>query len=88
MKNSKIEKILNIITNVAEGTMDPNRGLKMWPSFDPETDPLIAACWHDFSHFVNDHDIRARDEKYDSYQRILLKSGADKIREKYSKKEL
>ncbi|MCH7499234.1 MAG: hypothetical protein IH886_04390 [Nitrospinae bacterium] len=88
MKNSKIENILNILANVAEGTLEPNEGLKMWLDIDSETDPLIASIWHDLSHFVADGDIRAKDKEYETYQIDLLKNGATKIREKYSKKEL
>jgi len=88
MNNSKIEIILNILTNVAEGTMDPNEGLKLWPDIDSEPDPLIASIWHDLSHFVADDNIRAKDKEYETYQIDLLKNGATKIREKYSKNEL
>ena len=87
MKNLKIENILNILTNVAKGTMNPNEGLKLWPDIDLEPDPLIASVWHDLSHFVADDDIRAKDKEYETYQRNLLKNGAAKIREKYSKNE-
>ncbi len=74
--------------NVAEGRVDPHEGLKLWPDIDSEPDPLIASIWHDLSHFANDDHIRAKDKKYEIYQIDLLKNGATKIREKYSKNEI
>jgi hypothetical protein len=67
--------------------MEPNKGLKLWPDIDSEPDPLIASIWHDLSHFASDDDIRAKDKEYETYQIDLLKNGANKIRDKYSKED-
>lgn len=82
MEEKKIEKILNILNGVANNSMDPVQGLKDWPDIDTESDDLIAASWHDLSHFANDEDIRQKDKKYES----LLKENLIKRYKEINKK--
>jgi hypothetical protein len=83
-KRSHIDTILLLLEMVADGRIPAAAALEKWPDIDRETDRLIAAAWHDLSHFAADEDIRRRDTAYDLYQRNLLKEKATRVREKYS----
>jgi hypothetical protein len=83
-KRGQIDTVVSLLELVADGQIPAASALEKWPDIDRETDSLIAAAWHDLSHFAADDDIRRRDKAYDLYQRKLLKEMASRIREKYS----
>jgi hypothetical protein len=85
MGEKRIDTVVSLLRQVADGLMDADRAIREWPSIDQEKDKLIAASWHDLSHFSADADIRGRDEKYDAFQRQLLRDRADAIRQKYGR---
>lgn len=84
MITDRIKAIISLLEGVAEGDIDPDQALIEWGDVDKEQDELIASGWHELTHFAVDDDIREKSEKYDSYQRQLLKDYAKKILEKYS----
>ncbi|MDI6784512.1 MAG: hypothetical protein QME64_10515 [bacterium] len=83
MDIEKIRTIISLLKMVADGELDPDLALERWPDIDKETDKLIAASWHDLSHFANDTDIRKKDKEYDIMQRNLLRKNASEIHQKY-----
>ena len=81
---SRIAKIVTLLENVAGNRIDSGVALQQWPDIETETDKLLAASWHDLSHFAADRDIRDRDPSYATYQRDLLLDRAKKIKEKFN----
>jgi hypothetical protein len=81
-RRAHIDLVVSLLDMVADGQMPPASALEKWPHINQETDSLIAAAWHDLSHFAADGDIRRRDPDYDVYQRDLLREKAIRIREK------
>jgi hypothetical protein len=84
MITDRIKAIVLLLEGVAEGDIDPDQALRDWGDVDQDQDQLFASAWHELIHFVDDDDIREKDEEYDSYQRQLLKDYAKRILEKYS----
>lgn len=74
----RIAKIVTLLESVANNKIDPTLALQQWPDIETETDKLLAASWHDLSHFAADRDIRERDPSYATYQRNLLLDRAKK----------
>lgn len=72
-------KVAEWLERVANGDTEAADVLKLWPEVDTG-DHLLAAAWHDLSHFAADADIREKDIQYDEYQRTLLRSRASAIR--------
>lgn len=71
-KKGHLAIVIDILQAVLDGRIDANTGLRKWPNIDAEEDRLIAASWHDLSHYAEDEDIRLRDSEYASDQRRRL----------------
>ncbi len=84
IESQKERDVVRLLEMAAAGKLDSAVALEQWPDIDSEEDALIAAGWHELSHFANDGDIRDRDKEYDEYQRNSLCEYARKIREKYA----
>jgi hypothetical protein len=72
----RIENIIFLLIQVAEGKLDPDQALIEWGDVDKEQDKLIANSWHELTHFANDDDTREKDKEYEIYQQKLLKGFA------------
>jgi hypothetical protein len=83
-KRGHIDTVVSLLELVADGQIPAASALEKWHGIGRERDSLIAAAWHDLSHFAADDDIRRRDDAYHLYQRKLLQEKASRIREKYS----
>lgn len=79
----RTELVLGLLKKVMSGEVSPELALEQWPSIDTEEDDLLAATWHDLSHFAADQDIRARDLAYADCQTQLLKRRVREIRQKF-----
>jgi hypothetical protein len=53
--------------------------MTQWPQ-GVESDRVLAAAWHDLSHFAVDEDIPRKDERYARYQRELLSRRVSEIK--------
>jgi len=84
MSTDRIAKVVSLLESVADGTLDASAALEQWPDIDLETDDLVAASWHDLSHFEADKDLRDKDSDYADYQKNLLLNRVKKIKEKYN----
>ena len=87
MSRDRIAKIVSLLEGVADSTLDASAALEQWTDIDSETDNLLAASWHDLTHFAADKDIRDRDPGYAAYQKDLLLDRVKKIKEKYQLRE-
>lgn len=76
----KTELIISLLENVAAGALDANTALEKWPDIDVENNDLIAASWHDLTHYAADADIRKKDPAYAEYQTSLLLDRAKQIK--------
>lgn len=65
-KRGHIDTVVSLLEMVAGGQMPAASALEKWPDIDREADSLIAAAWHDLSHFATDEGIRRRDDAYDT----------------------
>jgi hypothetical protein len=77
-------RIISLLEGVAGGSLDARVALEHWPDIDLEADSLLAASWHDLSHYAADKDIRDRDPAYATYQNNLLLIRAKTIKERTS----
>jgi Lon protease-like protein len=80
-------RIVDLLRAVARGELDGARALEQWPD-KAEENTLFAAAWHNLSHFVNDEDIRKKDEAYQEYQAETLLRNADEIDARYGVRPL
>ncbi len=83
---AKIKTIISLLENVINNREDAESALNKWPDIDSEEDPLIAASWHDLSHFAADWDIREKDDKYAELQTEMLQKRVDSITRKYEQR--
>jgi hypothetical protein len=73
-----------LLQRVLARDLEPDAALREWPDIDTESDELLAASWHDLSHYAADEDIRAKDLRYANFQTELLKRRIEEIKQKFS----
>jgi hypothetical protein len=84
MTSSKIRAVVRLLKSVARRDIDPTVALEAWPTpIDEEDDPLVAAAWHELTHYENDVDIRTKDPEFDKNMRDDLYRRAVEILTKY-----
>ncbi len=79
----RIKNIINLLERVSSEEIAPEQALKQWPDIEAEIDELVAASWHELTHFQNDSDIREKDVTYDEYMKASLLNFAKRLKEKY-----
>ena len=79
----RAQTAVELLERVLSGEIGPAIALQEWPEIDAETDDLLAASWHDLSHFSADEDIRRKDRGYAEYQAQLLARRVQEIRTKF-----
>jgi hypothetical protein len=82
-EKDRAEIAVALLEDVLSGKTVPETALQLWPNIEIECDVLLAASWHDLSHFAADEDIREKDRSYAKYQRQLLARRIQEIREKF-----
>jgi hypothetical protein len=80
---TRAQTAVELLERVLSGETEPSTALRQWPEIDAESDNLLAASWHDLSHFSADEDIRRKDRGYAEYQAQLLARRVQEIRTKF-----
>ena len=75
------ELVINLLTLVADGALDPQTALEQWGDVELETDVVAARAWHELSHLANDSDLAACDAKYVAHMRNVLRGYARQLAE-------
>lgn len=70
-------RVAEILKQILEGNLLPEESLKLWPECQDDTS--ILAAKHALEHFINDKDIREKDDNYEKQQISQLSRFKDKL---------
>lgn len=80
--DARLKNAVQILQSVLANGQDAKSALSLWLNIGEETDPLLKEIWHDLTQYVNNVDLRKKDPKYEVYQRSILESGLEILRQR------
>ena len=66
--------IIDLLSKVLAGEMNPELALDAWPISAENEDQLLKEAWHLLCHYATDDDIRAKDKSYATSQRHAMEA--------------
>ena len=83
----RIEAIIGILNSVLDDSLDSELALQRWPNIDEENNALIKRVWFQLRRYVNDGDIRGRENEYEESLKQRLRARIDDLKELSSQGE-